>query len=229
MRCCWRNCGPRVCWTWTTPRSTVRTSGRSKGGSHRTFAGRPGSAGQQAPLDRRPAWHSADRLADQREPSRCHSVDAPAGRDTPYPWSARPTTSPTRPAVCRPRLRLRQVPPPSPGPWHHTKDRPQRHRPRIRTGKDPLGRGADLRLAAPVQTTADPLRDTRRPPPGIAPTRLQHHLLEETPNFILKRSVRWSKEVMRGRDRCLTAGSFSAFPSEREGLGWVQGEVALPL
>lgn len=29
----------------------------------------------------------------------------------------------------------------------------------------------------PVQATADPLRDTRRPPPGPAPTRLQHHRL----------------------------------------------------
>ncbi|MFE3947806.1 hypothetical protein ACFXPV_39010, partial [Streptomyces sp. NPDC059118] len=31
--------------------------------------------------------------------------------------------------------------------------------------------------------------DTRRPPSRSAPTRLQHHLLETTPNRILKRSV----------------------------------------
>lgn len=191
MRCCWRSCGPPVCWTWTMLRSTARTSGRSKGGSHRAFAGRPGSARQQAPRDSRQAWHSAGRLADQRESSRCHSAGAPAGRDAPHPRGSRSATSPTRPAVRRPRLRLRlrQVPSASPGPRHHTEVRPERHRARLRTGQDPLGRRADLRLAPPVQATPDPLRDTRRPPPRTAPTRLQHHLLETTSNLILKRSV----------------------------------------
>lgn len=189
MRCCWRSCGPQVCWTWTTPRSTARTSERSKGGSHRTFAGRPGSARQQAPLDRRPAWHTAGRLADQRKSARCHAADAPARRDTPHSGRSRPATSPTRPAVRRPRLRLRQVPSASPGSRHHTEVRTERHHTRLRAGKDPLGRGADLRLASPVQATPDPLRDTRRPPPRTASTRLQHHLLETTTNLILKRSV----------------------------------------
>ncbi|WP_407699919.1 IS5 family transposase [Streptomyces liliiviolaceus] len=46
MRCCWRNCGLRVYWTWTTPRSTVRTSGRSEGahtGPSPVDRARPGS------------------------------------------------------------------------------------------------------------------------------------------------------------------------------------------
>lgn len=38
-----------------------------KGGSYRTFAGRPRTAGQQAPPDRRPARHSSGRLADRRK------------------------------------------------------------------------------------------------------------------------------------------------------------------
>ncbi|GAA2683259.1 hypothetical protein GCM10009864_65220 [Streptomyces lunalinharesii] len=37
-----------------------------KGGSHWAFAGRPGQAGQQAPSDRRPARHTARRVADWR-------------------------------------------------------------------------------------------------------------------------------------------------------------------
>ncbi|EDY50353.1 hypothetical protein SSCG_03500 [Streptomyces clavuligerus] len=44
-------------------------------------------------------------------------------------------------------------------------------------------------LAAPVQATPHPLRTTRRPPPGPAPTRLQHYLPPTTPNLILKRSA----------------------------------------
>jgi hypothetical protein len=156
-----------------------------KGGSHRTFAGRPGSARQQAPLDRRPAWHSLGRLADQRKPSRRHSADAIAGRDTP-----RATASPAAPVFRRPRLRPRQMPSASPGSRHHIEDRPQRHSPWLRPGQDPLGRRADLRLAAPVQATQNPLRDTRRPSPGSTPTRVQHHLLETTPNLTLKPSAR---------------------------------------
>ncbi|GHJ98098.1 hypothetical protein SNE510_76170 [Streptomyces sp. NE5-10] len=40
-----------------------------KGGSHRTFAGRPGPAGQQAPPDRRPALHPSRRHFDRWKPS----------------------------------------------------------------------------------------------------------------------------------------------------------------
>lgn len=45
-RCCWRSCGQRVCWTWTTPRLTARTSGHSKGadtGPSPVDRARPGS------------------------------------------------------------------------------------------------------------------------------------------------------------------------------------------
>ena len=90
------NYAEMVCWRWTTPRSTARTSGPSKGGSHRTFAGRPGPARQQAPPDRRPARNSARRLSDQRKPPRSHSAHALAGRDAPDSWPARPTAAPTR-------------------------------------------------------------------------------------------------------------------------------------
>lgn len=92
-------------------------------------------------------------------------------------------------AVRRPRLRLRQVPPHPAGSGHHTEDRPSRCPARLGAGQDTLGRGADLRLAPPVQTAADPLRDTRRSPPRPASTRLQHHLLATPPSLILKRSV----------------------------------------
>ncbi|QTA36990.1 hypothetical protein JHY03_72060 (plasmid) [Streptomyces sp. CA-256286] len=160
-----------------------------KGGSHRTFAGRPRPAGQQAPPDRRPPRHTPRRLADRREPARRHSADAPAGRDPQHPRPPRTASAPAGPAVRRPRLRLRQVPPHPPSPRHHTQDRPPRRPARLRAGQDTLGRRADLRLAPPVQTTPDPLRDTRRPPPRPAKTHLQHHLLETPTNLILKPSV----------------------------------------
>jgi transposase len=69
---CRRNCAQRACWRWTTPRSTARTSGLSKGGSHRTFAGRPGTPRQQTPHHRRPARNPARSHSDQRKPSRRH-------------------------------------------------------------------------------------------------------------------------------------------------------------
>lgn len=167
-----------------------RTSGPSKGGSHRTFAGRPSAAGQQAPPHRRPERNSPRCLSDQRKPSRRHSPHAPAGRDSPHSRCARATASPAGPAVRRPRLRLRQVPPSRPSSRHHTQDRPPWGPAWFRPGQDSMGCRADLCLAPPVQTAPHPLRDTRRPPPGATPTRLQHHLLETTQNLILKRSVR---------------------------------------
>lgn len=50
-------------------------------------------------------------------------------------------------------------------------------------GKNRWGRRPDLRLAPPAQATQNALLDTRRPSPGSTPTRLQHHLLEATPNL----------------------------------------------
>jgi transposase len=46
------------------------------------------------------------------------------------------------------------------------------------------------------QTPADPLRDTRRPPPRTGRTRLQHHLLATTPNH----SEMTSNELVRDSD-----------------------------
>lgn len=180
-----------------TPRSTPRTSEPSKGGSHRTFASRPRPPGEQAPPHRRPARNPTRRLPDQRKPSRRHPAHASAQRDTPHPRASRTATSPTPPTLRRPRLRLRQVPAPHPGPRDHPQDRPPRHTSRLRPGQDPLGRRAHLRLAPPVQTTPHPLRDTSRPPPRASPTRLQHHLLTATPNLILKRSVRPTSPASR--------------------------------
>jgi len=190
MRFSWRNCVERACWRWTTPRSTARTSGLSKGGSHRTFAGRPGPARQQAPPDRRPARDSARRLSDRRKPSRRHPAHAAVGRHTPRSRAERPATPPAPAVVRRSRVRLRQVPASRPRTWDHPQDRPPQHPARLGTGQDTLGRRADLRLAPPVQAPAHPLRDSSRPSPRTTPTRLQHHLLETTPDLILKRSVR---------------------------------------
>lgn len=100
MRCCWRSCEPRVCWTWTTPRPTARTSERS-GGLTLDLRRSTSSARQQAPLDHRPAWHSAGRFADQRKSARCHSTDAPAGGDTPHSGRSRPAAV-TDQAGCSP-------------------------------------------------------------------------------------------------------------------------------
>ncbi len=52
-----------------------------KGGSHRTFAGRPRTARQQAPPDRRPARNTPRRVADRRKQARRHPADTAAGRD----------------------------------------------------------------------------------------------------------------------------------------------------
>jgi hypothetical protein len=66
-------------------------------------------------------------------------------------------------------------------------------------GKTRVGRQAHLRPAPPVQTTPHPLRDTHRPPPSPAPTRLHHPLFETTSNLILKRSVTPSRDSTLGR------------------------------
>lgn len=113
---------------------TARTSGRSKGGSHRTFAGRPGPAGQQAPPDRRPAWQPARRNADRRPPPRCHTAPAAPGRDPTDPGSARTPADTTAQTVRRPGLRLRQVPPPAVEAWDQASHCPSRRRPRFRPG-----------------------------------------------------------------------------------------------
>jgi hypothetical protein len=115
-----------------------------KGGSHRTFAGRPCPPGQQAPPHRRPAWNPTRCLSDRRKPSRRHPAHAAAGRHPTHPRVTGPDTQPAPAAVRRPRLRLRQVPPPRPGSGDHTEDRPPRHPARFRAGQDQMGRRADL-------------------------------------------------------------------------------------
>lgn len=91
-------------------------------------------------------------------------------------------------SVRRPRLRLRQVPPPAVKARHQTDDRPTRRRPRLRAGQSALGSGARLRLAAPVQTAPHSLRTTRRCPFGPAPAGLRSHLPSTPPQAVLRQS-----------------------------------------
>ncbi len=157
--------------------------------SHRTISSRPGPPRQQAPRHRRPARHTARCVTDRRQPTRCHPAHAARRCHPPHSWTARTAApSPAMP-VRRPRLRLRQVPATPPAPRDSSENRPPWCPPRLRLGQNPLGCRAHLRLAPPVQEAPHPLRDTRRLPPRPATTRLQHHLLEATPNLILKRSV----------------------------------------
>ncbi len=141
-----------------------------KGGSHRTFAGRPGPARQQAPPDRRLAQNTAGLSL----------------------------TSGNRHDVTQLTPLLDAIP----------RTRGVRGRPRHRPGRLFADRGYDYdkyrpRLrAAPVQTASNPLRDTRRPPPRAAPTRMRCHLLETAPNLNLQRSVRcvdWVSRMVVGK------------------------------
>src|SRR5262249_61596269 len=59
-------------------------------------------------------------------------------------------------------------------------DRTAQDRTRLRTRPLPVGDRAHLRLAAPVQTAARPLRPPRRHPRGVPRTRLLHRLLPPT-------------------------------------------------
>lgn len=130
--------------------------------------GRPGKAGQQEPADRRPPRNPARRHDDRRQSTRRHTV-LPLPDATPPIRGLRgcPRTRPRRlfadcsPTVRRPRLRLRQVPPPTVEARCQAGHRTSRRRPRLKPGQDPLGGRADLRLAPPVQAPAYPLRDTR--------------------------------------------------------------------
>ncbi len=78
-----------------------------KGGSHRTFAGRPRPPGEQAPPHRRPARNPTRQLADQRKPSRRHAADASARRDAPHPRASGKATTPAPPTLRRRILVLR--------------------------------------------------------------------------------------------------------------------------
>lgn len=171
------------------PRSTTRTSGHSKGGSHRTFAGRPCTPGKQAPHHRRPLRNPTRRLSDQRKPSRRHPAHAAAGQDSPHPGPARPATPPAPATVRRPQLRLRQVPPPGPGSRDHTERSPAAGPRTAPAWTRPAGWSS---VPSPGSTSSNDsaFATSYAPPPRSTPTRLQHHLLETTPNLILKRSVR---------------------------------------
>ncbi|MEU0631717.1 hypothetical protein ABZ355_30645, partial [Streptomyces sp. NPDC005989] len=80
-------------------------------------------------------------------------------------------------------------------------------------------------------------RNTRRPPSRSAPTRLQHHLLETTPNRILKRSVIAGQnsefeidgiqQQLDGRNLIVLGGDLAAGPEPRRG-GSGSGEAHRP-
>jgi transposase len=90
------------------------------------------------------------------------------------------TTTSTSPALRRPRLRPRQVPPPGPSPRHHTRHRPTRRRTRLRPRQSPLAGRTHLRLARRLPPTTRPHRTTSRPPPGHPQPRLLDHLPPQT-------------------------------------------------
>lgn len=159
------------------------------GGSRRPLTGRPRSSRFQAPPDSRPAWNPARRHAHRRQPPRCHPVAAAARRGSTDPGAAKAASPQAAAPVCRPGLRLRQVPPLAVEARHQADDRPTRRGPRFRARQGALGSGTGLRLAAPVQTAPDPLRKTRRPPSGPARTGLQPHLPPSPAHLTMKRAV----------------------------------------
>src|SRR5205814_4303208 len=85
---------------------------------------------------------------------------------------------------------LRQVPARAAPARDQTRDRPSPVRARLRPGPLPLGRRADLRVAAPVQTAARPLRPPPRHARCVAADRLLPRLLQTTPELILRRALR---------------------------------------
>lgn len=102
----------------------------------------------------------------------------------------RPRHRPGR-LFAEPRLRLRQVPPP-PGPRHHSEDRPQKHSSRLRTGQDPLA--VERTFAWPHRFKRLRIRYEIRADLHLG---LQHHLLEKTPDLILKISQKVAGDVVR--------------------------------
>ena len=83
----------------------------------------------------------------------------------------------------------RSHPPPAttraPQARHHAGNRTAQDRARFRARPLPVGDRAHLRLAAPVQTTARPLRPPRRHSRGVPRTRLLHRLLPTTQEHLI--------------------------------------------
>ncbi|MFE4982301.1 MULTISPECIES: transposase [unclassified Streptomyces] len=134
-RYCWPSCGPRVCWTRTTRRHRRLPPPSPQGWAHTG----------PSPIDRaRPGSkhhlivhrHGTPLVVSLTSGNR-HDVTQlmPLLDAIPHPRVARAAEAPAGPAVRRPRLRLRQVPPPSPDPRHHTEDRSQGHTSRLRPGQ----------------------------------------------------------------------------------------------
>src|SRR6266508_1365386 len=125
--------------------------------------------------------------AHRRQPQRRHPT-RPARRTRPAcARQGRPTAQAARPCHRRPRLRPRQVPARATPARDRLRDRPPPDRTRLWPRACPLGRRAHLRLAAPLQATARPLRPPPRDARGIPRPRLLPHLLQEAAAVILRR------------------------------------------
>lgn len=127
-------------------------------GSHRAFAGRPRPPGQQTPSDHRAAWSA---LVVSLTGGNRHDVTqlVPLLDAIPH----------IRGVPRRPRHRPRRL----------FADRGYDYDKYRRLVRDRgithkiARKGTALRMVPPVQTPADPLRNTRRSPPRSTPTRLQ--------------------------------------------------------
>lgn len=126
-----------------------------EGGSRWPLAGRPRPPWFQAPPDSRPARNPARRHTHRRQPPRRHPAAATARRGRADPGTAGTASPQAAALVCRPGLRLRQVPSPVAEARHRAGDRPTRRGPRLGARQGALGGGAGLRLAAPVQTAPE--------------------------------------------------------------------------
>src|SRR5205823_4044083 len=90
---------------------------------------------------------------------------------------------------------------PTPPTRHHTRDRATQNQARLWSGPLPLGRRAHLRLAAPIQTAARPLRPTCRHPRSIPSDRLLPRLLPPTQERFIVKGVLRQLELTDDRDR----------------------------
>lgn len=91
--------------------------------------------------------------------------------------------------VCRPGLRLRQVPSPAVEARRQADGPPTWRRPRLRARHSGLGDGTRLRLVAPVQSPPDPLRTTRDLHQGLLELACSLICLRRPAHFMVKRAV----------------------------------------
>jgi len=183
--CCSPACGRRVRSSGREPWSMPAMCRRKGGLRDGPEPGRQSQKRLQAPPPGRRDRDPARVGAHGRQPSRQHAAD-PARR----PRSAgarhgRPAAPKARPRHRRPRLRLPKSSPRAPSARHQSRDRPTPNRARLRPRPLPLGCRAHLRLAAPIQAAARPLRPPRRHPRSLPRHRLLPRLLPPTQERVI--------------------------------------------